>query len=90
MSRARLATPPDPRPDAQQDARARDAAAAAMRRRALAMWPRLDASALRRCGDDAACIAALVERRSTLPSESIIGILTGPIVTEDEGRTWFG
>jgi hypothetical protein len=90
MSRARLAAPPDPRPDVQEAARSRDAAAAAMRRRALAMWPRLDATALRRCGDDPACIAALVERRSALPSEAIIGILTGPTVSEDEGRTWFG
>jgi hypothetical protein len=35
-------------------------------------------------------VAALVERRSRLPTEVIIGILTLPGVTEDEGRTWFG
>ena len=90
MSRAHLAAPPDPRPDVLHGVHDRHAAAAAMRRRALAMWPRLDPTALRRCGDDAACIAGLVERRSALPLEAIIGILTTPEVTEDEGRTWFG
>lgn len=90
MSRAHLAAPPDPRLDARQATPERYAAAAALRRRALAMWPRLDPVALRRCGDDAACIAALVERRSALPTEAIIGILTAPTVSEDEGRIWFG
>jgi hypothetical protein len=90
MSRAHLAAPPDPRLDARQATYDRHAAAAAMRRRALAMWPRLDPAALRRCGDDPACIAALVERRSALPTEAVIGILTTPTVTEDEGQTWFG
>ena len=62
----------------------------AMRRRALATWPRLDPAALRRCGDDIECVASLVERRSALPRESILGILLLPIVTEDERATWFG
>jgi len=62
----------------------------ALRRRALATWPRLDAAALRRCGDDAECIASLVERRSALPREAILGILALPEISEDERATWFG
>jgi hypothetical protein len=62
----------------------------ALHRRALVVWPRLDASALRRCGGDVTCVAALVRRRTALPQEAIIGILTAPFVSDDEGRTWFG
>jgi hypothetical protein len=62
----------------------------ALRRRALATWPRLDPVALRRCGEDAECIASLVERRSALPREAILGILALPRVSEDERATWFG
>jgi hypothetical protein len=62
----------------------------ALHRRAMVIWPRLDASALRRCGDDVTCVATLVLRRTALPQESIIGILTAPFVSEDEGQTWFG
>ena len=62
----------------------------AMRRRALLVWPRLDVTALRRCGSDAHRIAALIGRRSTLPHESIVGILLMPDVTDVEARTWFG
>jgi hypothetical protein len=62
----------------------------AMRRRALATWPRLDQAALRRCGDDIECVASLVERRSALPRTSILGILAMPLVSEDERATWFG
>jgi hypothetical protein len=62
----------------------------AVRRRALAVWPRLDAGALRRAGEDVDRVATLVERRSSLPRESIIGILRMPDVTEDEAATWFG
>jgi hypothetical protein len=65
-------------------------AAEAVARRALSVWPRLDGAALRRCGDDLECVAALVGRRSNLPAEAIIGILTLPAVAEEEGRTWFG
>jgi hypothetical protein len=61
-----------------------------IRRRALATWPRLDPSALRRCGNDIECVASLVERRSALPRESILGILAMPAVSEDERATWFG
>lgn len=67
-----------------------DHAAEAIRRRALLVWPRLDPVALRRCGGDLQRVAALVSRRSSLPRETIIGILTMPPVTEVEARTWFG
>ncbi len=65
-------------------------AAEAIRRRALLVWPRLDAAALRRCGSDPERVADLVARRSTLPREAIVGILLTPSVSEVETRTWFG
>ena len=61
-----------------------------LRRRALAIWPRLDRAALRRAGEDVDRVASIVERRSSLPRESIIGILRMPEVTDDEAATWFG
>jgi hypothetical protein len=67
-----------------------DATADAIRRRALLVWPRLDTAALRRCGGDPERVAALVARRSSLPLEAIVGILTSPDVSEVETRTWFG
>ena len=82
MTRPQLAGTVEDRPAA--------AAVEALQRRALSVWPRLDPSALRRCGEDVRCVAALVERRTSLPPESIISILTVPAVTEDESRTWFG
>jgi hypothetical protein len=66
------------------------AAAETIRRRALLVWPRLDPAALRRCGSDPTRVAALVGRRSSLPRETILGILLMPDVTEAEARTWFG
>jgi hypothetical protein len=65
-------------------------AAETIRRRALLVWPRLDPTALRRCGSNPARIAALVSRRSNLSREAIVGILLMPDVTEVEARTWFG
>jgi len=56
----------------------------------LAIWPRLDRSALRRCGDDPHRIATLVARRTSLPRESIVRLLAVPPVSADEGATWFG
>jgi hypothetical protein len=58
-------------------------------RRALAMWPRLDRRALRRCASDPACIATHVARRTNLPPEIIRAIL-GPGLTEEDGEIWFG
>lgn len=59
-------------------------------RRAIAMWPRLDMQALRRCRDDPHRIAHLVSRRTSMPVESIVRLLTMPQVSADEGATWFG
>jgi hypothetical protein len=61
-----------------------------LERRALALWPRLDRAALRRCHDDATRIAALVARRTSLPPEAIRGLLTMPAVGRTEIDTWFG
>ncbi len=47
------------------------------RSRALAMWPGLDRRKLARTCGDPVRIARLVERRTSLPRESIIGILEG-------------
>jgi hypothetical protein len=65
-------------------------AAETLAARALARWPRLDRDALRRCGGDVERIAALVSRRTALPPEAIVAILTIPEVSEDETRHWFG
>ena len=62
----------------------------ALERRALAAWPRLNGAALRRCRHDPRRIAALFSRRTSLPMESIMRLLTMPQVTADEGATWFG
>jgi hypothetical protein len=47
-------------------------------RRALLIWPRLDARSLSRCGCDADRIARLVARRTSLPIEVITAILVRP------------
>ena len=65
-------------------------AAGYFERRALALWPRLDRAALRRCNQDPERIAALVARRTSMPPEAIKSVLTMPSVSEDETRTWFG
>jgi hypothetical protein len=59
-------------------------------RRALALWPRLDRAALKRCNQDPERIAALVARRTAMPQEAIKSVLTMPLVSDDETRTWFG
>lgn len=73
-----------------QDAKDRAHWGAAIDRRALALWPRLDAKALRRCGHDPRRIAALVSRRTSLSAEAIRSMLAMPHVTDDEAATWFG
>ena len=65
-------------------------AAETLMARALARWPRLDRAALRRCGGSVERVAALVSRRTALPPEAIVAILTIPAVSEDESDTWFG
>ena len=62
----------------------------ALERRALALWPRLDRAALRRCRNDAHRIAALVARRTTMPPEAIFNVLTMPTVADGDIDTWFG
>jgi hypothetical protein len=62
----------------------------ALERRALALWPRLDRAALRRCHSDARRIAALVARRTTMPPEAILNVLTMPPVADSDIDTWFG
>jgi len=62
----------------------------ALERRALALWPRLSGPALRRCRQDPRRIALLVSRRTSMPMESIVRLLTVPPVSADEGATWFG
>jgi hypothetical protein len=68
----------------------RVAPAGFIERRALALWPRLDRAALRRCNHDPGRIAALVSRRTALPPESIREVLLMPPVTDDDVSTWFG
>lgn len=64
--------------------------AGTLERRALAIWPRLDRTALRRCHNDAHRIVTLVARRTTMPPESILSMLTMPRVADDDIDTWFG
>lgn len=59
-------------------------------RRALALWPRLKPNALRRCGHDPRRIAALVARRTSIPTEAILRLLTMPALSDDDVVTWFG
>ena len=65
-------------------------AAVALERRAMALWPRLDRAALRRCQQDPGKIAALISRRTSLPPETIKEVLLMPAVTDEDISTWFG
>jgi hypothetical protein len=47
------------------------------RRRALAIWPRLDAAKLARTCGEPERVARLIGRRTTLPKEAIIRLLGG-------------
>ena len=58
--------------------------------RALALWPRLDRRSLRQCRHDPRRIAALVSRRTAMPLEAILGVLTARSVTDEEAASWFG
>lgn len=46
-----------------------------LNQRALALWPRLDRRILARCAGDPRCVAAHIERRTSLPPESILAML---------------
>ena len=58
--------------------------------RALNIWPRLDRRALNRCACDPERIARVVARRTSLPIEAIVWLITRPSVTSVEVETWFG
>jgi hypothetical protein len=64
--------------------------AVALERRALALWPRLDRAALRRCRQDPSRIAALISRRTALSPEAIRQVLLMPTVSDEDVSTWFG
>jgi hypothetical protein len=68
----------------------RDEGIGYLERRALALWPRLDRAALRRCQHDVKRIAALVSRRTAMAPEAIAKVLLMPSVGDDEVGTWFG
>jgi hypothetical protein len=53
-----------------------DAAGATYRQRALAFWPRLDRARLARTRGDPARIARIVSRRTVLPHDTIVAMLT--------------
>ncbi len=63
---------------------------AAIARRALTLWPRLDPRALSRCGQDIDALARLVSRRTSLPPETIRRLLAAPPVSREDGEIWFG
>lgn len=48
-----------------------------VRSRALAIWPGLDRRKLTRTCGDPGRVASLVQRRTALPREAILGILEG-------------
>ena len=50
-------------------------------RRALVLWPRLDAAGLRRAKGDPDRIAKLVERRTGRPRDEILAMLKVPLRT---------
>ena len=68
----------------------RDEGIGYLERRALALWPRLDQAALRRCQHDVKRIAALISRRTTMSPEAIVKVLLMPSIGEQEVGTWFG
>jgi hypothetical protein len=59
-------------------------------RRAVALWPRIDRRALRRCHHDPQRIARLVAHRTSLSIEQIVGMLLAPTISQEEAETWFG
>lgn len=74
----------------QQASSALTSRAVALERRALALWPRLDRAALRRCRQDPSRIAALISRRTALSPEAIKQVLLMPTVSDEDVSTWFG
>ena len=64
--------------------------ASLLERRVLAIWPRFDLSAIRRAHHDPRRVAAMVGRRTQLPQEAILRLLTMPVLSDDDVDTWFG
>lgn len=62
----------------------------ALERRAMALWPRLDRAALRRCQQDPDKMAELIARRTALSPETIKQVLLMPAVSDEDVSTWFG
>ena len=67
-----------------------DVACRSLIERALAIWPRLDRRALRRCACDPKRMAALISRRTRLPPEAILNMLLASPLTRAEAEYWFG
>ena len=61
-----------------------------LERRVLSMWPRFDRRAIRRVNHDPKRVAAMVGRRTRLPEEAILRLLTMPALSDDDVVTWFG
>lgn len=68
----------------------RSRAAMALELRAMALWPRLDRAALRRCRQDPDKMAELIARRTALAPETIKQVLLMPAVSDEDVSTWFG
>jgi hypothetical protein len=73
----------------------RDPEAQEIARRARALWPWLNARLIGRCRGDPSRIAKLVAQRTSLPIETIVGMLRAPGVrvtgiSVEESETWFG
>lgn len=69
-------TPTHASPTVGPPARSRERRVCALNDRALALWPGLDRRALARRRCDAHRVATYVSRRTSLPLESIIALLT--------------
>jgi hypothetical protein len=69
---------------------AADARACRYYERALSIWPRLDRRALSRCACDPRRIARVVARRTSMPFESILSLIMGPVVPAVDIQMWFG
>jgi hypothetical protein len=61
-----------------------------LERRVLSIWPRFDRRAIRRANHDPRRVAAMVGRRTRLPEEAILRLLTMPALSDDDVDTWFG
>jgi hypothetical protein len=59
--------------------------------RAMLLWPRLDRAKLRRIANDPIRIAEMVERRTSLPFDSILAMLTrqNPSLSQTESTAGF-